>query len=224
MYQVATIPLKIALSTINSDSYDNYDLRKDGGMADGFASKQNHSNGNEFHGCRAWNNSDDGFDFYNRDGSEYPNKTAPKVIVTYSWSFENGFDTWGYGLDGNGSGFKMGGSSARDTIARHTIKNSVAFGNAKKGFDQNNNRGGMIVENNVAVSNGINFAFGGNLSSGRHSFKNNVSVNGKTAALPITIGMLTAQFFKIPIKAWPRQSAIQTALYETTGFTKLSNF
>ncbi len=164
---------------INTDSYDNYDLRKDGGMADGFASKQTHGPGNEFHGCRAWNNSDDGFDFYNSNSSEYENGIAPAVIVSYSWSFENGFDTWGFGLDGNGSGFKMGGSGSKDVIAKSTITHSVAFGNAKVGFHQNNNRGGLTIENNVAYNNGNNFSFGGALSSGEtHSIKNNVSVDG----------------------------------------------
>jgi len=55
----------------------------------------------------------------------------------------------------------------------------VAFGNAKVGFHQNNNRGGITVENNISVGNGDNFSFGGDVASGeKHTFKNNISVNG----------------------------------------------
>ncbi|MBQ2523029.1 MAG: right-handed parallel beta-helix repeat-containing protein, partial [Prevotella sp.] len=54
---------------INCDSYNNYDGRSyngsdDGGDADGFACKLFPGPGTEFHGCRAWNNSDDNWDLY----------------------------------------------------------------------------------------------------------------------------------------------------------------
>ncbi|HRZ97433.1 MAG TPA: right-handed parallel beta-helix repeat-containing protein, partial [Paludibacter sp.] len=49
---------------INCDAWYNYDSKSfsgsdDGGDADGFAAKLFPGRGTEFHGCRAWNNSDD---------------------------------------------------------------------------------------------------------------------------------------------------------------------
>lgn len=55
---------------INCDSWNNDDkiqyngTADDGGDADGFACKLFPGPGTEFHGCRAWNNSDDNWDLY----------------------------------------------------------------------------------------------------------------------------------------------------------------
>lgn len=61
---------------IDCDSHDNFDYMTGsteaadwGGNADGFADKQyTGSPGNTYIRCRAWNNSDDGWDFYQRTG------------------------------------------------------------------------------------------------------------------------------------------------------------
>lgn len=57
----------------NVDSHDNFDYEtmsgstaNFGGNADGFADKQHSGGPNHYIGCRAWNNSDDGWDFYQR--------------------------------------------------------------------------------------------------------------------------------------------------------------
>ena len=155
-------------TVINSDSYRNYDPKNLGGMADGFGPKQTQGPGNHFIGCRAWENSDDGFDAYD----------SPEVVtIEQSWAFRNGIDVWGYGgFDGNGNGFKLGGNAV---IARNRITQSVAWGNLVKGFDQNNNAGGVTLLNNTAYSNGINFGFCNPVSSGeQHYLRNNVSLNG----------------------------------------------
>jgi len=48
---------------LNCDSYMNYDPATNGGMR-WFGAKENTGGtGNIFRGCRAWENSDDGFDF-----------------------------------------------------------------------------------------------------------------------------------------------------------------
>ena len=89
-------------TVINCDAYRNYDPKKAGGMADGFAPKQTQGPGNRFIGCRAWENSDDGFDAY-----------ASPETVTFDrcWAFRNGIDIWNYGnYVGNGNGFKLGGN------------------------------------------------------------------------------------------------------------------
>jgi hypothetical protein len=168
---------------INTDSYNNYDfkLRDDGtmgGMADGFASKQEQKAGNEFFGCRAWGNSDDGFDtFANTD----------PVNIEYSWSFKNGIDIWGAAFwqkqgatfKGNGNGFKLGGEEAAQ---RNRVVNCVAFGNPANGFDLNSNTAGQTMYNNIGYKNGKNYDFDSTLGSGeKHVFRNNISFSGTGA-------------------------------------------
>lgn len=153
---------------LNSDSYLNYDPKKHGSMADGFGAKQKQGAGNEFIGCRAWKNSDDAFDLFDTD---------QKVVIKESWASLSGIDYWGdSAFAGNGNGFKLGGNRA---VGNHEISRSIAFGNVNKGFDQNNNAGGVRVINNTAYDNGINFGFGNSLSSGeKHYFRNNLSLDG----------------------------------------------
>ncbi len=62
-------PLPSHNSILNCDSYFNYDPDKNGENADGFGIKYNTGNGNEFNGCRAYNNSDDGWDFWMPDST-----------------------------------------------------------------------------------------------------------------------------------------------------------
>jgi hypothetical protein len=135
-------------------------------MADGFGPKQTQGPGNKFIGCRSWENSDDGYDAF--DSTE---------IVTFDgcWAFRNGVDVWNYGgFAGNGNGFKAGGNSAQ---ANHKLTNCVAFGNPSKGFDQNNNTGGITIYNCTSYNNGINFGLGGALNAGQmHVLKNNISL------------------------------------------------
>lgn len=161
-------------TVINCDAYRNYDPKKGGSMADGFAPKQTQGAGNNFHGCRAWNNGDDGYDCYD----------SPEAVTFDScWAFSNGIDIWGYnGTDvvafaGNGNGFKLGGNGAQ---ANNSCSRCVSFGNPKKGFDQNNGTGGTTLYNCTGYDNGTyNYAFGGTLASGENNvFKNNVSIGG----------------------------------------------
>lgn len=158
-------------NVINVDSYRNYDPKKNGSMADGFASKQTQGAGNFFHGCRAWENGDDGFDTFD---------SPQAVVIEQSWAFRNGINYFNDpNFAGNGNGFKLGGNAA---LQRNKISNSVAFGNPHKGFDQNNNTGGVTLINNTSYNNDINFGFGGSLASGeKNVFRNNVSLAGKNA-------------------------------------------
>jgi len=158
-------------TVINSDAYRNYDPKKYGSMADGFASKQTQGAGNVFYGCRAWYNSDDGFDTYDSDQA---------VVIIKSWAFLNGIDIWNYGsFAGNGNGFKLGGNRE---VEHNVIVRSVAFGNAAKGFDQNNHAGGVTLYNNTAYQNGINYGFCNSLESGEeHVFHNNISLSGTSS-------------------------------------------
>ncbi|RJQ59735.1 MAG: T9SS C-terminal target domain-containing protein [Stygiobacter sp.] len=144
---------------INCDSYYNYDPPS-GGNADGFAPKLDVGTGNYFYGCRAWQNSDDGWDGYLRPADNVT------TVIENCWSFMNGYLKDGNQIaTGNGNGFKMGGgdSSNKDSLRHNvTIKNSLCFDNRVKGYDQNNDRGTMVILNCTGFRNGsYNFSIPG---------------------------------------------------------------
>lgn len=80
-------------------SYRNCDVYTIGGNADGYAPKLNAGTGNTFYGCYAWDNSDDGWDSYDKtDGLTYDlsyeqcaawNNGNPDVF-TGKYDFDNG--------------------------------------------------------------------------------------------------------------------------------------
>lgn len=130
---------------VNCDAYDNHDPWTNGGNADGFAIKLYPGPGNEFHGCRAWHNSDDGWDLY---------YTVFPIVVDNCWVLNNGLDK------GNANGFKMGGCKQGGTsTGAHVFKNCIAAFNAKKGFDQNHHREGAYLINDLSFGNGINYGY-----------------------------------------------------------------
>ena len=130
---------------VNCDAYDNNDPWTHGGNADGFAIKLYPGPGNEFHGCRAWHNSDDGWDLY---------YTVFPIVVDNCWVLNNGFDK------GNANGFKMGGCKQGGTsTGAHVFKNCIAAFHAKKGFDQNHHREGSYLINDLSFGNGINYGY-----------------------------------------------------------------
>lgn len=130
---------------VNCDAYDNNDPWTHGGNADGFAIKLYPGPGNEFHGCRAWHNSDDGWDLY---------YTVFPIVVDNCWVLNNGLDK------GNANGFKMGGCKQGGTsTGAHVFKNCIAAFNAKKGFDQNHHREGSYLINDLSFGNGINYGY-----------------------------------------------------------------
>lgn len=146
---------------INCDSYFNADLSE--GNADGFAAKLDVGTNNYFYGCRAWQNSDDGWDGYLRESNNVT------TIVENSWCFMNGYRKNGTASNGNGNGYKMGGGDNGNSLNlahNFTLKNSLAFDNRVKGFDQNNNRGSMTIYNCSAYRNGINYSIPSIINSG----------------------------------------------------------
>ena len=137
---------------LNVDSHDNFDYEEGfapsksqhgpanfGGNADGFADKQFTGAGNHYIGCRAWNNSDDGWDFFQRVSSSntiiencvcyqnglpyYDMSHHPRALgVDKEWFDQyvgtSVVDRYGNTITitlsnfpnlGNGNGFKMGG-------------------------------------------------------------------------------------------------------------------
>ena len=144
---------------LNCDSYENADLgagtTTSGGNADGFAPKLDVGDSIIFRGCRAWLNSDDGWDGYLKTtGSSYPDNIT--TILEDCWAFRNGY----YWLDGstttsqNGNGIKMGGSDLKDEAHNFVLIRCLTFRNKAKGFDQNNNAGSMFLYNCTAHRNG----------------------------------------------------------------------
>ena len=126
---------------INCDSYLNCD--EDQGDADGFAPKLSVGDGNYFYGCRAWANSDDGWDvFFKKDSGVSDNVS---IIIENSISYKNGFlDLQNIAPDGNGNGFKLGSNQGAMNVY---LNRCLAICNKAKGFDQNHNAGDIIMNN-----------------------------------------------------------------------------
>jgi hypothetical protein len=158
---------------INCDSYYNCDTGQEN--ADGFAPKIDVGTGNYFYGCRAWQNSDDGYDGYLRPSDD--------VNTTYEncWAFKSGYLKSGAAGNGNGNGFKMGGSDSPRLLRHNAIlKNCLSFSNLAEGFDENHNKGSMTLYNCTAFNNGSNnFEISEAMASGKTAIVTNcVSFTG----------------------------------------------
>lgn len=143
---------------INCDSYYNRDSTSAtnyDGNADGFAAKLDVGTGNSFKGCRAWQNSDDGWDGLLTAGS------GLNPVTTYDscWCFMNGYRKSGVASTGNGNGFKMGGNNETHDA---TLTHCLSAYNRVKGFDQNNNNGSMTLYNCTGYKNKPNFGMNNN--------------------------------------------------------------
>ncbi len=136
---------------LNCDSHDNYDpdsTQGDGQNADGFGLHYQTSGAvSTFRGCRAWWNSDDGYDFISQE--------VPGVIEN-SWAFRNGYINSGAGrpADGNGTGFKVGSSK---TGIRHVVRHNLAWANRANGFYANHSSCGNDWFNNTSYNNGTQY-------------------------------------------------------------------
>jgi hypothetical protein len=134
----------------NCDSHSNNDTQCQGENADGFAIKEGTGAGNVFTGCRAWNNTDDGFDLYAW--------TTP-VRIENSWAFDQSRTTEGSGSDGNG--FKLGGD---EVSAAHQLSALFATGNQNgsngDGFTRNSNPASMSCSGCASWGNTDNGADG----------------------------------------------------------------
>lgn len=143
---------------INCDSYYNRDSTSAtnyDGNADGFAAKLDVGTGNSFKGCRAWQNSDDGWDGLLTSGIG----TNPATTYDSCWCFMNGYYKNGLPSTGNGNGFKMGGNNETHDA---TLTHCLSAYNRVKGFDQNNNNGSMILYNCTGYKNKPNFGMNNN--------------------------------------------------------------
>ncbi len=142
---------------LNCDAYRNWDdtsENKLGGNSDGFGfHPRKGDTGNIFRGCRAWFNSDDGFDLIN---------SGEPVLIDNCWSFYNGYSSRFKSL-ADGNGFKAGGygstpvSRLPDPIPRHIVRNCLAVRNKASGFYANHHIGGGDWIQNTACRNTANF-------------------------------------------------------------------
>ncbi len=166
----------------NCDSFRNFNtIGRVGNNADGFGAKFDILPGNRFYGCRACENSDDGFDFW---------RAANTITVENCWSFHNG-DPAVFGnpanFEGAGNGYKLGGDYVPGD---HIVVRCLAFDNLgpsgqAKGFDHNNNTGALTLLHNTAFHNGRNFYFPRDPIRGQSLFVNNLSVaSGVLATVP----------------------------------------
>jgi hypothetical protein len=144
---------------LNCDAWNNWDRTsgdRRGGNVDGFGAHPGRGAvGNLFRHCRAWHNSDDGFDLINAHEA---------VTLDGCWAAWNGYSSAGDRL-ADGHGFKAGGYAATPTerlprpIPRHTVRGCIAVGNKNAGFYANHHPGGIDWEHNSAHHNGTDFLF-----------------------------------------------------------------
>jgi hypothetical protein len=139
---------------LNCDAWNNWDYTSEGGRGgnvDGFGCHPPQGSvGNVFRGCRAWFNSDDGYDTLGAD---------EVVVVENCWAAWNGF-TPDFKKRGDGNGFKSGGYASRAAhelpkiIPRHVVQQCLSIGNKAAGFYANHHPGGQDWRHNAAAFNG----------------------------------------------------------------------
>ena len=144
---------------LNCDAYRNWDFTSEGGRGgntDGFGCHPTQGgSGNIFKGCRAWFNSDDGYDCIN---------SSESVVFDHCWAFYNGF-TPDFVSRGDGNGFKVGGHGANPNVTElpnpmpsHTTQFCLAYRNKANGFYANHHvLTGSRWFNNTAWRNSCNF-------------------------------------------------------------------
>ena len=194
---------------LNCDAYRNYDYTSEdhrGGNVDGFGGHPARGSvNNVFRGCRAWFNSDDGFDLIS---------AGEAVTIENCWAFDNGYGTKFESL-GDGNGFKAGGygSAPADhlpaVIPRHVVRGCLAVRNKANGFYANHHPGGIDWLNNTAFRNGTNFNLLGRLRDNRtdipgigHRLRNNLSFQSKRdlSNLDAQQSDARANSFDLPVK------------------------
>ena len=184
---------------LNCDAYRNYDSTskagggRNGGNVDGFGNHPSAGSvGNIFRGCRAWLNSDDGYDCIN---------AFEVTVFENCWAFYNGY-SGGFITRGDGNGFKAGGYAARPfnllpvVIPRNSIRFCLSVMNAQSGFYSNHHLAGSDWYNNTAYMNRVNFNMLNRVAKTEadyltdgpgydHVLKNNISFSPRTAGAEI---------------------------------------
>jgi len=165
-----------ALQIINCDSYRNADNFSGYGGADGFGANGGITGTDvTFTNCRAWWNSDDGFDAFNTD-----------IVITFTGcqAFWNGYRPGTFITGGDGNGYKLGPTTTVPlaSVSRYCY-NSLAFENRETGFNQNTAETQFVMQGNTSIGNGQN---GFNFSwypSYAQPFYNNVAWANRSAEI-----------------------------------------
>ena len=141
---------------LNCDAYNNRGLDSGSlGNTDGFGCHPNSTSGkgNILRGCRAWFNSDDGYDCIN---------AFAVVTFDHCWAFWNGYFTNFSSSTGDGNGVKGGGYGVSGTafptpVPHHVIEFCLAVRNRANGIYANHHLDGQVWISNTAYRNAINF-------------------------------------------------------------------
>jgi hypothetical protein len=194
---------------LNCDAYNNRGLDSFSiGNIDGFGAHPNATSGrgNVFRGCRAWFNSDDGFDLINANAA---------VVMEHCWAFYNGYFTNFASSGGDANGFKSGGygvsgGSYPIPVPRHVTRFCLAVRNRASGFYANHHTGGLDWFNNTAYRNARNFNMLCNLDAESstndvpgfdHVMKNNLGYRA-TVSEVANLGAtndVTFNYFTLPV-------------------------
>ncbi|OHS96353.1 pectate lyase [Tritrichomonas foetus] len=179
---------------LNCDAYNNFDSISDngrGGNVDGFGGHSAvGSVNNTFRGCRAWYNSDDGFDLIN---------CREVFVIDHCWAFFNGYKPGALITAGDGTGIKAGGygmsanPSVPDVVPSHVITRSICYYNKNRGFYSNHHIGGLVWKYNSGYKNPCNFCMVNRKSvleavdvdGYDHIIENNLSFEPRTKNLDI---------------------------------------
>lgn len=185
---------------LNCDAYRNNDIVSmsgggvNGGNVDGFGNHPSAGGVNNiFRGCRAWFNSDDGFDCISAHES---------TVFDNCWAFYNGYAA-GFISRGDGNGFKAGGygsaalASLPATVPRNTIRFCLSVRNKSNGFYSNHHLEGSDWYNNTAYLNASNYNmlnrkaktaadYLTDVPGYNHVIKNNISLAPRSAGNDIT--------------------------------------
>jgi hypothetical protein len=207
----------------NCDSYENADLGTGsttaGGNADGYAPKLDVGDSIFFRGCRAWMNSDDGWDGYLRPSNNVT------TFLEDCWAFRNGY----YWLDNsttsseNGNGFKLGGSDTKDLAHNFVLTKCLSFYNKANGYDQNSNAGSIYLYNCSAYQNLGRDYF---MTSGTVTYqpgatlviKNSMSLGSKGVSLPT--GSTSSRTYTTATNSFSTATTSPEILsFDTTGVT-----
>lgn len=186
---------------LNCDAYRNNDNvntanttgTAGGGNVDGFGCHPNNANytGNVFRNCRAWQNSDDGYDCISAFAA---------TTFENCWAFYNGY-TQNFVSRGDGNGFKAGGygtalpTALPAVIPNNTVRFCVSVRNKSNGFYSNHHQAGSFWYNNTGYQNAINYnmvnrqdktmaGYLTDVDGYGHTLRNNISLLGRSTVTP----------------------------------------
>ena len=231
---------------LNCDGYNNYDSVSEsgkGGQNDAFGCHVQAGNeGNIFIGCRAWNNSDDGYDFIN---------CYSPATICYSIAYHNGYDK-----DSNkrqdGNGFKAGGFGMGSAVTlpesgapRHEVYHCLAASNKSNGFYSNHHLGGVYFHHNTSYKNATgstasNFSMvnrkdasypdgAKDVSGYNHTLENNLSVHADArhiSALDATDASNTVTgnsfYWDAETSTWKNNDVEVTQVMKSTSVSRIT--